>query len=112
MTLEEGSTYTGVSPAQSFEVGAADFQIIPNPMRSEARFAVRLPAGGEVSDVEIYSVGGRLVRTLHPAASGSGGSYHTAWDGRDSKGAPLPSGVYFASLRGGDGTTRRIVLLR
>ncbi len=112
VTLEEGSTFTGISGGESIDVGNLQFKVMPNPMRGETRLSMQLPAGNDAGNVEIYSVGGRLVRTLRPAASGSRGSYHSQWDGRDSKGAPLPSGVYFASLRGIDTTTRRIVLLR
>jgi len=59
-----------------------------------------------------YDAGGRMVRTLvddwHER-----GHYLATWDGRDDRGHPLGSGVYFFRLRaGGVLAERRMVLLK
>jgi len=47
--------------------------------------------------VSIYSVDGRLVRTLFRGMKDPG-EYRLAWDGRDDRGNLLPGGVYFAHM--------------
>jgi len=51
-------------------------------------------------DLSIYSVEGRLIRTL---ASGVrvAGEHQERWDGRDDRGQRVASGVYFYRLSAG-----------
>jgi hypothetical protein len=63
--------------------------------------------------LHLYDVRGRRVRTLVDGAVGDGTAPRRApWDGRDSAGAPVPAGVYFARLVTGDGEERRVTLVR
>ena len=60
----------------------------------------------------IYDVSGRLVRRLS-AIGIDAGSRRIEWDGRDGRGAPLPSGIYFARVGAGGRTYRlKMVLAR
>jgi hypothetical protein len=73
--------------------------ISKNPFSDEARLRYSLPKSG-FTDLAIYDVAGRKVRTLVEDQVGAGS--HTAhWDGRDGNGNPTASGIYFARLRSG-----------
>lgn len=83
----------------------------PNPFNPATRIAYRLARSGEVRLV-VYDVLGRAVRTL-VAARQRAGAYECDWDGRDERGVPAASGVYFYQLRSGDRVlTRKMLLVR
>lgn len=66
----------------------------------------------EETEIAVYDVAGRLVRTLvrGPVPAGS---HEVVWNGRDDSGRRVSSGVYLYRLRAGDAVeTRRLVLLR
>ncbi|MBI5837904.1 MAG: hypothetical protein HZB25_11730 [Candidatus Eisenbacteria bacterium] len=65
-----------------------------NPVTSIARFAVGV-VGAPVSDLRVYSVDGREVRSLFRGVLPQGEQQLT-WDGRDRNGRRVDSGVYFA----------------
>ena len=68
----------------------------PNPFSPETRMAFTMPEEGRV-EFRVYSVDGRLVRTLINGHLPAGP--HTAtWDGRDESGRTVASGVYFCAL--------------
>jgi len=86
-------------------------QNYPNPFNPTTRIAFGLSAPGPVS-LRIYDATGRLVRVLVEGAR-SAGTYATIWDGRDSRGVAVASGVYFCRLDAGAFTeTRKMALLR
>ena len=59
----------------------------------------------------MYSVGGRLVRTLVDGMQPAG-KWSVAWDGMDESELPVANGVYFYLLRTGEKTvTKRMVLI-
>lgn len=75
----------------------------PNPFRpaeeSTASLAFRLARAKPDLELMILAADGRRVRTLRPTTSGET-SEHAAqmkatWDGRDGRGLPLPSGIYY-----------------
>ena len=86
----------------------------PNPFVASSNGTViqyRLAHGGEVS-LRVYDVRGRLVRTLVEESRGAG-HYSVPWDGRDTRGQGVASGIYFYKLRAGAFTdTRKMALLR
>ena len=69
---------------------------MPNPFRETSTLAFSLAKRSPV-EVAIYSVDGRLVRTLFRGTKDAG-SYSLVWDGRDDRGASMPGGVYFAHM--------------
>ena len=86
----------------------------PNPFNPETWIPYQLAKPAEVS-LTIYDLQGRVVRTLalgHQRA----GLYHVRsraayWDGRNAVGEKVASGVYFYTLRAGDFTaTRKLVI--
>jgi hypothetical protein len=76
-------------PAGGVPVGLA---VSPNPFGRLARISFNLPRAVS-AELGIYSVDGRLVRTL-PATSG------TVWNGADNTGNPVGPGVYYCRLQG------------
>jgi hypothetical protein len=86
-------------------------QNYPNPFNPTTRIAFGLSAPGHVS-LRIYDVAGRLVRAL-VADSRPAGTYSEIWDGHDSNGSAVASGIYFYRLTAGSfEQTRKMALMR
>jgi hypothetical protein len=75
----------------------------PNPFNPATSIRFDLPQQGFVR-ISVYEINGRLVRSL-VSESRNAGSYSMKWDGRDSFGNPLPSGIYVCRMevRSADG---------
>ena len=69
----------------------------PNPFQRDVLLRLDLPERMEVR-VEIFDASGRLRATVMDGARGPG-IERFLWNGRDSAGESLPSGVYWARLR-------------
>jgi flagellar hook assembly protein FlgD len=83
----------------------------PNPFNPSAAFELDLPAGGQVR-LAVYDVGGRRVRSLEDGLAPAG-RHRITWDGRDDRGRPVASGVYWLRLEaGGERRVLRGVLVR
>ena len=87
----------------------------PNPFNPETWIPYRLAESVDVS-ISIYSVDGQLVRTLDLGHQ-SVGIYESRsraayWDGRNALGEPVASGVYFYTLKAGNFTATRKMLIR
>ncbi len=99
--MRPGIIPTGYSLSQNY----------PNPFNSGTEIRFALPRAGWVALV-IYDVLGQevsqlVLQELEP------GVKSVPWDGRDSRGDPLPSGVYLCRLRAGTFTSvRKMILLK
>lgn len=87
----------------------------PNPFNPETWIPYQLSEPGKVI-LHIYSVKGALIRTLTLGHQPTG-MYHSKsraayWDGRNSLGETVASGVYFYTLSAGDFTATRKLLIR
>jgi hypothetical protein len=69
----------------------------PNPFNPETKISYTLRDGGPTT-VRIYSVEGRLVRTLHDGYAASGLN-EVRWNGQDNTGRSVRSGVYFLNVQ-------------
>jgi hypothetical protein len=78
-------------PPQAYSIAA-----YPNPFNPSTVIAYSLPQDGSVSLV-IYDVQGRKVITLVDGYRKTG-FYNTTWNGSNSLGAAVSSGIYFARL--------------
>ena len=91
-------------------------QNYPNPFNPETWIPYRLSEGGDVS-VSIYDTKGTRIRTLSLGYQ-SAGFYQDPgraayWDGRNSLGEPVASGVYFYQLTTASfQQTRRMLILK
>ena len=83
----------------------------PNPFnpRTELRFVL---ARAGAARLTIHDLSGRRVRALLDAEL-TAGAQGVPWDGRDDRGAPLPSAAYFARLAvGAQKWTVKVMLLK
>lgn len=86
-------------------------QNYPNPFNPETEIRFALPKASYVV-LKIYNTVGQEVRTLLDEEY-QPGSYSTRWDGRDSNGSIVPSGMYFFHLRAGEFVqTRKMILMK
>jgi flagellar hook assembly protein FlgD len=60
--------------------------------------------------LRVHDLTGRVVRTLVDGARAAG-THEAVWDGRDSRGRDLPSGVYLARMGTSAGTASGKLLL-
>ena len=88
-------------------------QNYPNPFNPETTIQFAIPDRGSVhAIVQVYNLSGQLVNTLVNDVL-EAGHYETAWDGTDSKGMEVSSGVYFYMLKAGDFvSSKKMTLLR
>jgi hypothetical protein len=75
----------------------------PNPFAVATTLPFQLDCSSSVS-LEIYAADGRLVRRLIDRELRGQGAQAATWDGTDSQGRRLSSGVYFCLLRAGGET--------
>jgi len=86
-------------------------QNYPNPFNASTKISYRLrePA---LTKLEIFNLRGELVRSLVNEVQ-SPGSYQVDWDGTDSEGTEVSSGLYFYRLTSGEvSQTQKMSLLR
>ena len=87
----------------------------PNPFNPETWIPYQLSEPAEVT-LTIYAVNGTKVRTLAlglmPAGIYQSRSRAAYWDGRNNVGEPVASGVYFYTLKAGEFTSTRKMLIR
>jgi FlgD Ig-like domain len=82
----------------------------PNPIHDEGRFAFALPAAGR-AQLGIFDLHGRLVRTLVDGEM-SAGDHSVDWDARETSGARVAAGIYWARLQAGEKLlVRRVAVL-
>jgi hypothetical protein len=86
-------------------------QNFPNPFNPSTTIGFDLPAASDIQ-VVVYDLLGKKVRSLM-AGKLEAGHHEYIWDGKNDKGDPLPSGVYFYRLQGeGFSSTRKMLLLK
>ncbi len=89
----------------------------PNPFATRVSIAYEVAAveGAEsTTSIAVYDISGKLIRTLVEEAKAPG-KYVVEWDGTDSRGVPVASGVYLTSLRSSEAaspSTKTLVLVR
>ena len=108
---------TPAAPAQEAEPAqpTALLSNYPNPFNPETWIPYQLAEPAEVK-VSIYSADGKLVRTLElgqvPAGVYSEKDRAAYWDGQNEQGEPVASGVYFYTLKAGEFSATRKMVIR
>jgi hypothetical protein len=101
-------------PAEAASGLAARFALLPNfpnPCNPATTFSFVVPSPGARVRLQILDLGGRRRREWQLQATGNLQSVH--WDGTDSRGAGMSSGVYLVRLVAPPGVVaRRLVLVR
>ncbi len=83
---------------------------VPNPARGGTQIKFDLARDADVR-LEIFDLGGRLVRSL-AGGRRRAGQYTHMWDGRNNTGYPVRAGSYFYRLTAGEHIeTRRLIML-
>ena len=93
---------TSASPVAAVANGLACF---PNPSNATVSFT---RGAGPATALDVYDITGRRVATLEPNVGVAGLSW--SWDGRDTHGARVAAGSFFARPR--DGSTRALRVTR
>jgi glucose/arabinose dehydrogenase len=105
-----GATGVTASPAPPlmFRLGPA----LPNPFRAGTSVELILDAASGV-EAGIYDAAGRLLRIIRDGEPTAAGRHRLAWDGHDTHGHRLASGVYFLRVTAAGRTeSRRVTLVR
>ena len=101
-----------VSPIHPMETQAFHFALgtaRPNPTRGELTISFSL-AKDSHARLAVYDVAGRLVRTLVNSMTPAG-IHEAVWDGRNSAGSAVGSGVFFYRLEAGEWHSERKVIV-
>jgi hypothetical protein len=86
-------------------------QNYPNPFNPQTNLSIDLPRAQDVSLV-VYNILGQNVKTLAEGMYDAG-SYTFTWNGKNSHGEDVPSGIYFYSLRTAEfAKTNKMMLIR
>ncbi len=86
-------------------------QCYPNPFNPTTIISYSVPTRSDVT-IEVYNVLGQKVNTLIDETKPAG-EYQTAWNGVDSDGERVSTGVYFYRFRAGDFVeTKKMLLLK
>ncbi|MDH5627999.1 MAG: T9SS type A sorting domain-containing protein [Candidatus Krumholzibacteria bacterium] len=103
-----------LSPTAEVRLPGASIELAqnsPNPFNPTTSIRFTLPARERVG-LAIYSASGALVRMLVDDVRDRG-AHDITWDGRDSSGTPVGSGVYFYRLTAGKfNESKKMVLLK
>ncbi len=99
--LVEGVLPTGFGLTQNY----------PNPFNPETTFGFSIPVRANVL-VEIFNIAGQKVRTLLDKTV-SAGQHQISWNGENSSGKKVTSGVYLYRLSSGELTdSRKMILIK
>jgi hypothetical protein len=85
----------------------------PNPVVSETNISYYIPGKSPTSvELSIYDITGRKVKTVVQTVQSPG--HHTVrWNGKNHKGAKVPAGIYFYSLKTGkNNVVKKMVVIR
>ncbi len=102
--IEGSATTTGVEVQEWTMITPEDYvleQNYPNPFNPSTTIRFSLPVRERVS-LKIYDMTGREVRTLLNSEERPVGASEVVWDGRNSAGQTVASGVYFYTLSWGN----------
>jgi hypothetical protein len=101
----------GMVPTPVGDTPAAPSLVVnayPNPFSSKTAIEVTSDGDAAVS-VDVFDVSGRRVRSLHASRANT---RTISFDGRDDRGALLPSGLYFCRVQAGEATTTRKIVIQ
>ena len=83
----------------------------PNPFNPSTTITFSLPSNGFTSLI-IYNLMGQKIRNLLMETK-QAGTHSIIWDGKDEKGIPISSGIYFSKLlQGNHSSTGKMMLVR
>ncbi|MEE9442615.1 MAG: FlgD immunoglobulin-like domain containing protein [candidate division Zixibacteria bacterium] len=109
----EAADFNGSTMASSIHVLPSSFalaQNYPNPFNPTTTIMLALPVASEFT-LEIYNIAGQSVRTY--TGSSEAGVVEIVWDGKDTSGSSVASGIYLYKVKAADySATRSMILLK
>ncbi|MCK5037286.1 MAG: T9SS type A sorting domain-containing protein, partial [Candidatus Sabulitectum sp.] len=85
--------------------------VYPNPVTANASINFSTSSAGNVS-LEVYDISGRIISSIHSGTM-EAGAHSFTWNGSDSDGGLIPSGLYFLNLSTQEGRrTQAFAILR
>jgi hypothetical protein len=109
----EAADFNGNTMASSIHVLPSSFalaQNYPNPFNPTTTIELALPVSSEYT-LEIYNIAGQSVRTY--SGSSEAGLVEIMWDGKDTSGSSVASGIYLYKVKAGDySATKSMILLK
>ncbi|UCG51756.1 MAG: FG-GAP repeat protein [Candidatus Latescibacterota bacterium] len=108
-TGEDAQILFRVSVAVPSIPSASLFPNVPNPFRDQTTVAFEIPSGGHVG-IRVFDVTGALIAVLADGEFAEGVTT-LGWDGRNRRGRPVPSGVYFVQMDHAGKTLRQKMLI-
>jgi hypothetical protein len=91
---------------------AVDVAAYPNPFNPQTNIAYTTRQSGAVT-MHVYSIDGRLVKTLKTAEYTDAGTHEVTWNGLDNLGRRVPSGMYFVKTSvGGDTSVFKLSIMK
>ena len=88
------------------------YQNYPNPFNPTTTISFSLPTAGTPL-ISIYNLKGQLVANLTRDASYLMGQHSIVWDGKDSTGNPVSSGIYFCRFSlGSHSSSRKMIMMK
>jgi hypothetical protein len=103
-------------PVSLYPLNTALLQNFPNPFNPETWIPFRLAKDADVT-IRIFDIRGQEIRTIH-LGQRPAGYYDTKgkavlWDGRDSYGQEVSSGIYFYNLTAGTfSATKKLTIIK
>ena len=100
-----------VSGVDDVVIGGPRLRVLGSVTGSQSRLELSLPGQADVA-VDIYDARGARVRQLFTGTMNSG-TRVLVWDGKDTHGQAVASGVYFVRMdTGREALTDRVVIVR
>lgn len=104
----------GTGPGATLPKAFSLKQNHPNPFNPSTTINYQIPddVGSVRFSLNVYDIRGRMVRTLDEGMKGAG-TYSVFWDGTDSRGRQVSSGVYFYRFVSSEyNATRKMIMLK
>ena len=102
-------TSANIDNPQSPSVALKLSQNYPNPFNPNTNITLEMPKQGELS-LNVYNARGQFVKQLHKGVTAKG-KHSFNWDGTDTHGRSVTSGIYFYTAQSQDGKVSRKMLL-
>ena len=113
--IENGGCYKFLFETERIsipQIPLALHQSYPNPFNPSTTITYDLPEKGRVK-LDIYDAAGRFVKSLLDRTQNRGSNKSVVWNGKDTAGNRVCSGVYFYRLRfGREELSRKMILLK
>ena len=107
----ESQGYTGNEEELNPSVNALQLANYPNPFNPSTTISYSVPVDGNVT-LSIYNAKGQLVNVLVNEHKNNG-NYQMVWNGKDSSGNSVASGLYFTRLvSGGKSISKKLLLMK